>query len=82
MGESHLGFDILADTAQLSMWILMPKDKAYHSWIVTRTVTEKQGKVEQVIPIEQFLSADSMIIGFQLVSAKQGERYETSWTYK
>jgi hypothetical protein len=82
MGESHLDFEILTDTAQLSMWILMPKDRAYNSWIVTRTVAEKQGKVEQVIPIEQFLSADSTIIGFQLVSAKRGERYEISWTYK
>jgi hypothetical protein len=82
VGESHLRFEILADTGEMRMWILMPKDRTYNSYTVTRIVKENEEKVEQVQPIQDFLSGDSTIIGFQLASAKRGERYEVSWTYK
>jgi hypothetical protein len=81
-GRTSIEFEILAETNELSMWILMPEGKAYDSWLITRTVTEKHGKVEVVTPVQEFLSGDSTIIGFQLVSARPGERYEISWTYK
>ena len=81
-GRSSVEFQILAETNQLSMWILMPEGKAYDSWLITRTVTQKPRKVEVVTAVQQFLSGDSTIIGFQLVAAKTGERYEISWTYK
>ena len=81
-GESHLGFEVITDTAELAMWILMPKDKTRNSYTVTRIVKEKQDRVEQVEPIQDFVSGDATIIGFQLASAKQGDRYEVSWTYR
>lgn len=82
IGESHMSFELLTDTAELSMWILMPKGRAYHSWTVTRVLSQEPERVEQVEPIEDYLSVDSTIIGFQLASVKRGERYEVSWSYR
>ncbi|HKD67806.1 MAG TPA: hypothetical protein VKB84_13260 [Candidatus Binataceae bacterium] len=82
IGDSHLGFEILTDTAELAMWILMPKDRAYNSWTVTRVLNEVPERVEQVEPIQDYRSADSTIMGFQLASVKRGERYEVSWSYR
>ena len=75
-------FELLTDTAELAMWILMPKGRAYHSWTVTRVLSQEPERVEQVEPIQDYLSADSTIIGFQLASVKRGERYEVSWSYR
>jgi len=81
----HLDFHILSDTAQLSMWILMPIGKNYVSWLLTRTHKEVKGKpveVEAVRPIQEFGATDLTIIGFQLVSLKPGDSYVVSWTYE
>jgi len=71
------------------MWILMPQGKPYASWLVTRrsdargrTDDPKRADVEVVTPIEQFISNDSSIIGFELVGVKGGYTYEINWTYK
>jgi hypothetical protein len=82
IGESHMRFELLTDTAELAMWILMPKGRAYHSWTVTRVLSQEPERVEQVEPIQDYLSVDSTIIGFQLASVKRGERYEVSWSYR
>src|SRR3954470_276273 len=86
---SNLTFHTWAYRAALSMWILMPQGKAYGSWLLTRR-SEARGRaddpkregVEVVTPIEQFVSNDSSIIGFELVGFKGGYTYDISWTYK
>src|SRR5436305_10147130 len=77
------------DRAALSMWILMPQGKPYASWLVIRrsdsrgrTDDPKRADVEVVTPIEQFISNDSSIIGFELVGVKGGYTYDIYWTYK
>jgi hypothetical protein len=35
-----------------------------------------------VTPVEEFVSGDSSIIGFELVGVKGGYTYEINWTYK
>jgi hypothetical protein len=71
------------------MWILMPQAKSYGSWLLTRRSDArgradepKPEKVEVVTPVEEFVSGDSSIIGFELVGVKGGYTYEINWTYK
>jgi hypothetical protein len=86
---SHLTFHTWAYRAALSMWILMPQAKSYGSWLLTRRSDArgradepKPEKVEVVTPVEEFVSGDSSIIGFELVGVKGGYTYEINWTYK
>src|SRR4051794_25996570 len=86
---SNITFHTWSDRAALSMWILMPQGKPYASWLVTRrsdargrTDDPKRADIEVVTPIEQFVSSDSSIIGFELVGVKGGYTYDVNWTYK
>jgi predicted acylesterase/phospholipase RssA len=81
----QLEFHVLTDTAQLSMWILMPTGRDYGSWFLTRThkqVGTEPVEVESVRPIQEFGATDYTIIGFQLISLKPGETYQVHWTYQ
>ena len=39
-------------------------------------------KVEVVTPVEEFVSGDFSIVGFDWVGVKGGYTYDISWTYK
>jgi hypothetical protein len=86
---SKLTFHTWVSRAALSMWILMPQGKSYGSWLLTRRSDArgraddpKPDKLEIVTPVEEFVSGDSSIIGFELVGVKGGYTYEINWTYK
>jgi hypothetical protein len=81
-GRSNISFQTFADRAELSMWILMPEDKTYDSWLITRRRTVEPEKHELVTPVEQFLSSDSSILGFELLGVKGGYTYDVNWSYK
>jgi predicted acylesterase/phospholipase RssA len=86
---SNITFQTFTYRAALSMWILMPQGKSYGSWLLTRRSDArgraddpKPEKIEVVTPVEEFVSGDSSIIGFELVGVKGGYTYEINWTYK
>jgi predicted acylesterase/phospholipase RssA len=75
-------FPIHADTAELTVWILMPEGSEYQSFRVTRYETGKPETVEAVKLVTEYLAEDFTIIAFKLLSLKVGYSYEVSWTYR
>jgi hypothetical protein len=76
-----LSFLVQADTAELTMWILMPKGKEYREFGIVRHPTGKPGKVEAVRLVTEYLADDFTIIAFKLLALKPGYTYEVSWVY-
>jgi hypothetical protein len=73
--------NVQADTAELTVWILMPTGKEYSNFRIVRH-TEDHKNVEAVTPVTRFLADDSTILAFKLLSLKADHRYEVSWTYR
>jgi predicted acylesterase/phospholipase RssA len=75
-------FPILADTAELTTWILMPEGREYRSFRIIRRENGKPEKVEPVKIVTEYLADDYTILAFKLLSLKAGYQYELSWHYK
>jgi predicted acylesterase/phospholipase RssA len=80
--RSMLAFLVQAETAELTMWILMPRGKEYRNFGIIRYETGKPGKAETVRLVTEYLAEDFTIIAFKLLSLKPGYTYEVSWLYK
>jgi hypothetical protein len=77
-----LGFQVLAETAELTMWILMPRGKEYRSFRIIRHLTDKPSEAEKVRIVSEYLADDYKIIAFKLLALKPGYTYEVGWMYK
>ena len=80
-GSTTLSFDVEAETAELSRWLLLPKGKEYRSFHLIRYETGKPGNPEDVNVVTEYLSEDSTILAFKLLSLKAGYTYEITWYY-
>lgn len=83
-GESASGlvFGIDAETAELSQWILMPQGRDYKEY---RYVFYKKGQPETAkdgIFTTEYLSTDSTILAFKILSLAPGYEHEVYWDYK
>jgi hypothetical protein len=83
-GQSGAGlaFIVDAETAELTMWILMPRGKEYRNFGIVRHQTGKPETVEPVQIVTEYLAKDFTIIAFKLLALKPGYTYEVSWVYK
>jgi hypothetical protein len=75
-------FPIHAETAELTVWILMPDGKQYQSFRIVRYKPGMAENVEAVRLVTEYLAEDFTIIAFKLLSLKTGYNYEVSWTYQ
>jgi len=75
-------FKIMADTAELTMWILMPEGREYANFRILRHKAEAPDKVESVRVVTEYLASNFRILAFKLLSLKAGDIYEVGWTYK
>ncbi len=70
---------VRTETAELTVWILLPAGKEYRSFRILR---KGQGKVEEVKVASEYLADDSTILAFRLLSMKPNYLYELQWFYK
>ncbi|HVK11765.1 MAG TPA: hypothetical protein VM597_23535, partial [Gemmataceae bacterium] len=83
-GESSTtySFDIQAETAEVTRWLLMPRGKAYRDFHLIRYRTGKPDQVEPVQIVTKYLAEDSAILAYKLLSVDGGYTYEVTWQYK
>ena len=74
--------NVRADTAELTVWILMPEGKEYSDFRIIRYVKDKPLKAEAVKPVTEYLATDFRIIAFKILSLDASYHYEVSWTYR
>ena len=79
---TRMTFPVLADTAELTTWILMPEGKEYRGFRIVRYETGKPEKVEAVKVVTEYLAEDYTILAFKLLSLKHGHTYDVGWLYK
>jgi hypothetical protein len=77
-----LPIPIQVETAELTMWALMPRGKEYRSFRIVRYLTSKQADAEKVRIVTEYLADDFTILAFKLLALKPGYTYEVSWVYK
>ena len=80
-GSTTLTFDVEAETAEFSRWLLLPKGKEYRTFHLIRYETGKPGDAEDVNVVTEYLAEDSTILAFKLLSLKPGYTYEITWYY-
>ena len=79
---SSFSFLVQAETAELTMWILMPRGKEYRSFRISRHETGKPETTESVRVVTEYLAKDFTILAFKLLALKPGWTYEVCWTYE
>jgi hypothetical protein len=79
---SALAFNIYAETAELTMWVLMPEGREYRGFRVLRHKRGEPKTAERVQLVTEYLATNYTIIAFKLLSLKPGYTYEVSWIYK
>ncbi|HEY2586798.1 MAG TPA: hypothetical protein VGI81_13725, partial [Tepidisphaeraceae bacterium] len=77
-----LPIDCAAPTAELTLWIMMPRAKEYKSWRVVRYLRENPDEVERVDVVNEYLADEYSIVAFKLLSVKPDYKYEVQWFYK
>jgi hypothetical protein len=77
-----LPFFVRWPTAELTMWIMMPKGREYKSWHLTRYPQGKPQNTERVKAVTEYLAEDFTILAFKLLALKPGYSYEVQWLYK
>jgi predicted acylesterase/phospholipase RssA len=79
---TSLTFPILADTAELTTWILLPEGQEYRNFRIVRHAVGEPQKVEIVKVVTEYLADDLTILAFKLLSLKAGYIYELIWHYR
>jgi hypothetical protein len=77
-----LTFEVRADTAELTRWLMLPRGKEYRSFRIIRYESGKPEKIETVKIVTEYMAYDSSILAYKLLSAKPGYTYECTWYYK
>lgn len=80
--SSSLVFEVEAETVELTRWLLLPEDKEYRDFQLTRYETANPGHSEKVNIVTQYLAEDSTLLAFKLLSLKAGYTYEMTWYYR
>lgn len=79
---SALTFLVQSETAELTMWLLMPRGREYRNFRIGRYETGKPETTEAVRVVTEYLADDSTILAFKLLALKPNWTYEVSWVYK
>jgi hypothetical protein len=82
VGSTTLAFDVEADTAELTRWLLMPQGREYRSFQVIRYEMGKPETAENVKLVTEYLADDFTILAFKLLALKAGHTYEITWFYR
>ncbi len=82
VGSTTLTFEVEAETAELSRWLMLPKGTEYRSFQLIRYPTGKPELSENVKPVTEYLADDFTILAFKLLSLKAGYTYEITWFYR
>jgi hypothetical protein len=77
-----MAIDVQAETAEHTMWVLMPTKKEYRNFRIIRHPTGKPEKTEAVKVVTEYLADDFTILAYKLLSLKPGYTYDVSWFYK
>jgi predicted acylesterase/phospholipase RssA len=80
--RTTLRFITLADTAELTQWILMPARHQYQNFQITRSPVDSPEKIEPVRVVTEYLANDYTILAYKLLALKGGYKYEVSWVYR
>jgi predicted acylesterase/phospholipase RssA len=80
--SSSVAIHVQVDTAEVTRWFLMPKEKEYKSYRILRYETGKPENVEVVKVVTEYLADDYTILAYKLLSAKAGYTYEVTWYYE
>jgi hypothetical protein len=81
-GFTSLAFDVQADTAEMTRWLMLPHGKEYRSFRTIRYPIGKPEKAEDVKVVTEYLAQDYTILAYKLLSVKAGYTYEVTWYYK
>ena len=82
VGSNSLGFDVEAETVELTRWLLLPEGKEYRSFRFIRYQTGKPETAEDVRVATEYLAEDFTILAFKLLALKAGYTYEITWFYR
>lgn len=82
VGSNALGFDVEAETVELTRWLLLPEGKEYRSFRFIRYQTGKPETAEDVRVATEYLAEDFTILAFKLLALKAGYTYEITWFYR
>ena len=82
IGSVSFSFDIEAETAELTRWILMPEGREYSSFHIIRYRTGQPQFPENVNVVTEYLAEDRSILAFKLLAVDPGYTYEVSWSYR
>jgi hypothetical protein len=82
VGSTALEFNVEAETAELSRWLLLPMGKGYRSFSLIRYPTGNPDAAENVKFVTQYLAEDNSILAFKLLALKAGYTYELTWHYR
>jgi hypothetical protein len=80
--STTLTFDIQADTAEVTRWLLLPRGTEYRSFRIVRYKTGNPDTVEEVKIVTEYLAEDYTILAYKLLSVDAGYTYEVTWYYK
>jgi predicted acylesterase/phospholipase RssA len=80
--SSTLAFEVEAETAELSRWILLPEGKEYQRYHLIRYPTGRPQASEHVQVVTEYLAKDFTILAFKLLSLRAGYTYEITWFYR
>jgi hypothetical protein len=81
-GGSSLSFKVQAETAELTMWLVMPRGEEYRTFRIARYEKGKPETTEAVHVVTEYMADDYTIIAFKLLGLYPGWEYEVSWIYK
>lgn len=80
--SSTLPLDVHTFTAEFTLWVMLPTGKQRKGWRVVRYPHDKPQEAETVRVVTEYLSDDSSILAFKLLSLKPDFSYEVQWFYR
>jgi hypothetical protein len=81
-GGAGVTFHVPVETAELTMWLLMPRGRDYWGWNMSRHQTGHPETSEAFRPITEYLADDYTILAFKLVGLAPGYTYQVRWVFK
>src|SRR5215207_3581758 len=66
--STTLTFEMQAESAEVTRWLLLPKGREYRSFRIIRYKTGEPDKVEVVRVVTEYLAEDSTILAYKLLS--------------
>ena len=79
---TRMNFNIEAETAELSQWVLMPREREHGSFRYIRFKKGQPDTAEEKHFVTQYVARDHSMLAFKLLSLDPGYEHEISWQYK